>query len=161
MSGIDLALALTIIGIVGAGLNSGAYLTFSTFTMAGLRRLPAGQGAAAMQAINIEAPGPAFMSIFFGTALVSLAIGALALLDLGHPGAPLRLAGAGFYLASIVITGVYNVPLNDRLAAVDPGSAGGVLTWTAYQQRWTRGNHLRLLVTAAAVALLGLSLVAS
>ena len=113
-----------------------------------------------MQAINVEAPTPPFMSIFFGTGLVSLAIGLLALADLDDPGAPLRLAGAALYLASIVITVAFNVPLNNGLAAVDPESASGISTWATYQKRWTRGNHLRTLVCAAAAVLLGLSLVA-
>jgi len=160
MNSDNLVSALTIIAIVGAGLNAGIYFSYSTFTMAALRRLPASRGAAAMQAVNIEAPTPPFMSIFFGTGLLSTAIGLLALADLGVPGAPLRLAGAAFYLASIVITVAFNVPLNDGLARVDPESASGVATWASYQGRWTRDNHLRTLVSAAAVVFLGLSLVA-
>ena len=158
MNGLDLALVLTILGIVGAGLNAGVYLTFSTFTMAGLQRLPASQGAAAMQAINLEAPTPGFMSIFFGTAVVSLALAVLAIVDFGAPGSSMVMAGAASYLATIVITGLYNVPLNDRLAAVEARSSEGVATWQAYQRRWTRGNHVRLAASAASAILLTLSL---
>ncbi|MEA2025300.1 MAG: anthrone oxygenase family protein [Chloroflexota bacterium] len=158
MNGIDLALVLAILGIVGAGLNAGVYLTFSTFTMAGLRRLPASQGAAAMQAINLEAPTAGFMSIFFGTAIVSLALAALAIIDFDAPGSSMVIAGAASYVSTIVITGIYNVPLNDRLAAVDPASPHGTSTWADYQRRWARGNHVRLLASAAAAILLTLSL---
>lgn len=160
MNGLDLALILTVIAIVGAGLNAGVYLTFSTFTMAGLRRLPASQGAAAMQAINLEAPRPAFMSVFFGTAIASIAVAALAIVDFTAPASSMAIAGAAAYVSTIVITGLYNVPLNDRLAAVDAGSPEGVSTWQAYQGRWSRGNHVRLIGSAAAAILLTLSLVA-
>jgi uncharacterized membrane protein len=159
MNGLDLALVLTVVAIVGAGLNAGVYLTFSTFTMAGLRRLPAGQGAAAMQAINLEAPTPAFMSVFFGTAIVSIAVAALAIVDFKAPGSSMAIAGAAAYVSTIVLTGVYNVPLNDRLAAVEAASPEGAVTWKSYQGRWSRGNHVRLLGSTASVILLTLSLV--
>lgn len=160
MIGTDLGLVLTIAAIVGAGINAGVYLTFSTFTMNGLRRLPASQGAAAMQAINVEAPTAPFMSVFFGTALVSLAVAVLAVIDFEPPSSSMAIAGAALYLSSIVITGAYNVPLNDRLAAVDAESHEGAATWNEYQRRWTRGNHVRGLVSGAAAVLLTLSLIA-
>jgi uncharacterized membrane protein len=151
-------LILTIIGIVGAGLNAGVYFTFSTFTMAGLRRLPPSEGAAAMQAINLEAPTRGFMTIFFGTALVSLGLAVAALIDFDPPASSMVIAGAGAYIATIVITGIYNVPLNDRLESLPARSAEGVAFWTAYQVRWTRGNHVRLLASSASAVLLTLSL---
>ena len=161
MNDIDLALTLTLLAILGSGLNGGIYFTFSTFTMAALRRLPASQGVAAMQAVNIEAVRPAFMSLFFGTALVSGVAAVAALLDLSDPATPFVVAGAASYLASIVSTAAYNVPLNDRLAAVDPESDEGQQLWAMYQRRWTRGNHLRVVACSLAVVLLTLSLVAS
>lgn len=160
MNDIDLTLTLTLLTILGAGLNGGIYFSFSTFTMGALRRLPASEGAAAMQAVNIEAVRPPFMGLFFGTALVSLAAAILALLDLADPGSPLVIAGAAFYLASIVSTAAYNVPLNDRLASVDPESDAGQQSWAMYRRRWTVGNHLRVVVCSLAVVLLTLSLVA-
>jgi uncharacterized membrane protein len=111
-----------------------------------------------MQAINIEAPTPPFMSVFFGTALASLAVAVLAILDFEAPASSMAIAGAGFYLSSIVITAVYNVPLNDRLAAVDAKSPEGADTWREYQRRWTRGNHVRMLASQAAAVLLTISL---
>lgn len=155
---LDLGLVLTIVAIVGAGLNAGVYFTFSTFTMAGLRRLPPSEGAAAMQAINLEAPTRGFMTIFFGTALVSLGLAAAAFVNFDPPASSMIIAGAGAYLATIVITGIYNVPLNDRLEGVPARSAEGVIMWTDYQVRWTRGNHVRLLASSASAILLTLSL---
>jgi len=59
--------ALTIVCATGAATAAGTFFTFSTFTIAGLRRLEPAQGAAAMQAINKEAPTPLFMLLLFGT----------------------------------------------------------------------------------------------
>ena len=160
MNDIDLTLTLTLLAMLGSGLNGGIYFSFSTFTMAALRRLPPSQGAAAMQAVNIEAVRPGFMSLFFGTAVVSLAVAVLALLDLSAAGAPLLVAGAAAYLSSIVVTAAYNVPLNDRLATVDAQDVEGLAAWVEYQRRWTRGNPVRVVVCSLAVLLLALSLVA-
>jgi uncharacterized membrane protein len=159
MSGIDIGAILTVLGIVGAGLMAGVYYTFSTFTMAGLRRLPASEGAAAMQAVNLEAPRPPLMSVFFGTALVGVGLYVLAISDFEGFSSLLSISGASLYISSIVITGVFNVPLNDRLEAANPGSPQGISVWTDYQRRWTRFNHLRVAVSTASVLLLSASLV--
>ncbi|MCW2539340.1 MAG: hypothetical protein JWN95_1065 [Frankiales bacterium] len=62
------------IGLLGAGLVAGVFFAFSSFVMAGLRRLPASQGMAAMQGINKSAPTAWFMSVLFGTAIVCSAL---------------------------------------------------------------------------------------
>ena len=158
MNDIDLALVVTVLAIVGAGLNGGIYFTFSTFTMGALRRLPREQAATAMQAVNVEAVRPAFMSVFFGTAVLAVALYVLAVAGFEGTRSVLMISGASLYLASIDITVVFNVPLNDRLAAVDPATPSGVATWDEYQQRWTRGNHLRVAVCVASVVVLAASL---
>lgn len=47
---------------------------------------------------------------------------------------------------------VFNVPLNNALAAADPTSPEGAGLWTRYLREWTAWNHLR---TATGVAALG------
>jgi ketosteroid isomerase-like protein len=47
-----------------------------------------------------------------------------------------------------LVTIVFNVPLNNGLAAVDPTSADAVQIWTNYVKSWTAWNHVR---TAAAL----------
>ena len=159
MNDIDLPLIVTIATIVGAGLMAGVYFTFSTFTMGGLRRLPPEQGAAAMQAVNVEAVRPALMSVFFGTAVLVAPLYVLAILEFEGARSLLMIGGGSLYLASIVITAVYNVPLNDRLEAADPASPHGQATWAEYQRRCTRGNHLRLGLSMASMTVLTISLV--
>lgn len=58
-------------GDAAAAARSAVFFTFSTFTMQGLNQLPAAQGIAAMQSINVAALRPALMTVMFGTAMVS------------------------------------------------------------------------------------------
>ena len=50
------AQTLTILCAVGAGTAAGAFFTFSTFTMEGLKRLSPAQGAAASKAVVDSMP---------------------------------------------------------------------------------------------------------
>ena len=63
----DALFALTLVTALGCGLNAGVFFAFSTFVMAGLRRLPAPQAIAAMQSINVTRRTPAFMTALLGT----------------------------------------------------------------------------------------------
>jgi uncharacterized membrane protein len=47
---------------------------------------------------------------------------------------------------------VFNVPLNDLLADVEPASAEGVRVWQNYVARWTVWNHVRTVASLAAMA---------
>jgi uncharacterized membrane protein len=49
---------LTMITALGCGLSAGALFAFSSFVMPALARLPASQGIAAMQTINVQAVTP-------------------------------------------------------------------------------------------------------
>src|SRR3954453_3000242 len=68
-SGLKLAAAL------GCGLIAGVFFAFSTFVMKALARLPADEGMAAMQSINVVVLNPMFLGVFLGTA--ALCVGAL------------------------------------------------------------------------------------
>lgn len=52
---------------LGCGVAGGAFFAFSTFIMRALARLPAPQGIAAMQSINVVVITPLFMMALFGT----------------------------------------------------------------------------------------------
>jgi uncharacterized membrane protein len=45
---------------------------------------------------------------------------------------------------------VFNVPLNNALAAVDPASSEGAAVWADYLRTWTNWNHVRTLAALAA-----------
>jgi uncharacterized membrane protein len=50
------------------------------------------------------------------------------------------------------VTLLFNVPLNNRLAAVKPESAEGKVIWTHYLSVWTAWNHVRTAAPLAAMA---------
>ena len=129
---------------LGCGLNAGVFFAFSTFVMAGLARLAPGEGINAMNAINVSAVTPVFMTLLFGTGALCLIAIVLALFQWGAPGSLLALAAGSLYLAgSIAVTMLRNVPLNNALARVTQADALGKAIWKNYLTDWTRWNHVR------------------
>jgi uncharacterized membrane protein len=118
---------------IGCGVMAGVYFAFSTFIMTALARTGPGPGVAAMNAINVEIVKSLFMPLFLGTTLLVIAC-----FRLGEPGAAAMLAdGAIYVLGMFAATAVFNVPLNDALAAADPSSAEEAALWTRYLSDWT------------------------
>lgn len=144
---------------LGSGLMAGLFFVFSVCVMTALGRLPAAQGIAAMQSINSAILNPLFFAVFFGTAVLSLVLIVLSLVEWNDPGAVWRFGGGTLYLVGIIlVTMVRNVPLNNRLAAVDPDSTGGASLWSRYLSVWTTWNHVRTLASLAAMAAFVLAL---
>lgn len=144
---------LTFLAALGAALVAGIFFAFSVFIMTALGRLPAEGGISAMQSINVVVLNPVFFAVFFGTAAIALLLAITALIAWSEPGAPYLLAGSLLYLVgTILVTMVFNVPLNNRLASVAPGSAEGAAVWTRYLSAWTAWNHVRTLASLAAAA---------
>jgi uncharacterized membrane protein len=138
---------------LGCGLSAGALFAFSSFVMEGLGRLPAAQGAAAMQSINVVAVTPAFMTAVFGSALACVVVALWGLADWDGSYGPWLVAGSVLYLAGVVgVTMGYNVPRNNALAALDPATPEAEAYWARYLREWTAGNHVRVLGGLAAVA---------
>lgn len=57
-----------------------------------------------------------------------------------------------FLVGTIIVTMVFNVPLNDTLAAISPTSAEGASAWTTYLNGWLPWNHVRTVANFAALA---------
>jgi uncharacterized membrane protein len=155
----DVRFALTFVTALGCGLAAGVLFAFSAFVMTALARLPAAQGIAAMQSINVAVINPWFMTPFFGTAAACVCL-AVSSLSIWHkPGAAWLLAGSLLYIVgTTLVTIVFNVPRNDALAAVDPASADGARLWAGYVTSWTAWNHVRTAAALAAAASLTVAL---
>ncbi|MFF7247954.1 DUF1772 domain-containing protein [Embleya sp. NPDC008237] len=150
---------LTLVAALGCASMGGVFFGFSSFVMAGLGRLPAAQGAAAMRSINVTAVTAPFMAGLFGTALLCVGLGIAAVVSWGEAYAVYLLVGAVLYLVgTIVLTGGYHVPRNNALAAVEPNSAAEERLWAGYLADWTRANHVRALSGIAAAACLVMAL---
>ena len=142
---------LILISALGCGLIAGAFFAFSSFVMGALGKLPASQGIAAMQSINVVVINPIFLGVLFGTAGLALFLGFGAVWHLGDPRAIWMVAGAGFYvIGTVLVTMFFNVPLNNALAAVDPASSESATVWADYLRTWTNWNHVRMLAALAA-----------
>lgn len=151
----DLLQFAAIVTALGAALVSGIFFAFSTFVMQALADIPAPQGIAAMQQINITVLNRLFFSAFFGTAVFAgiTLVGGLAGLE--TPRGVLLAAGSLLYLAGcILVTMLFNVPLNQALARVDPESDEGARVWRDYLSRWTIWNHVRTVLSLMSGAVL-------
>ena len=144
---------LALLAALGCGLIAGAFFAFSTFVMRALGRLPPASGIAAMQSINVAVINPWFLGTFVGTAAASLVLVVASLRHWPDPRAAYWLAGGLLYLVgTFLVTGRFNVPRNDALAAVAPASPEAAAVWTSYLASWTAWNHVRTVAALAAAA---------
>lgn len=151
--------SLTMSALLGCGLMAGLFFAFSVCVMKALGQLPPPRGMAAMQSINVAILNPVFLAIFCGTALACAATLVITLLHRQAPGAGYLLAASACYLLGVLlVTGVFNVPLNDALARAEPESAAGVRLWGTYLTTWTMWNHVRTVAAVGATALFALAL---
>ena len=145
------------ITITGSGVVTGLLFAFSNFVMRALEDLPTEYGMFAMQRINATIINPIFLIFFMGTPVLCLIIVVISALELGVSGHAYFLAGAVTYLLGpFGITMLYNVPLNNSLAAT-------VLTesaeaWPLYRKKWQWWNHLRTYMGMLSVFFLSLGL---
>lgn len=149
--------AFVLAATLGSGLIAGVFFAFSTFVMRALARLPAANGLAAMQSINVVVINPLFMTVFLGTAALAAGLAVVAIVGWDRPGSGWLLAAALCYVVGTFgVTVVGNVPLNDTLATVALDAPDVAARWAAYVDRWTLWNHLRTL--AAALATIGFAI---
>jgi uncharacterized membrane protein len=149
---------LVIACALGSALSAGVFLAFSSFVMAALARIENPSGIAAMQSINITVINPVFMSLLFGSGLVSLGLATWQWRYAPDGGVMLMVAGAAIYVVGVLgITMVFNVPMNDQLPALDPRVVEASDYWRSYLQNWTFWNHVRCLAGIASAALMILS----
>lgn len=146
-----LATVLIAAAAVGAALVGGVFYAFDAFIMAGLARLTPTRGREAMVSINAMAVRAPLMGALFGTAVLALLGGGLALGQAEGLDRVLIPAGCAAYLLGTVgVTVARNVPLNDALAGPE-----GRSLWTTYVRAWSRANAVR---TASSLLCSGLIL---
>ena len=150
---------LITVAALGSAAVGGLFFAFSTFVMRGLDRVSAPVAITAMRGINAEAQAnTAFLLLFFGTAVAALAVGVVAVVQLRRSGSGyLLLAGAILAAAAVVVTAVFNVPLNNQLDSLGP-TADAAPAWRDYSGPWTAWNHVRTVCPLLGAALLGVGL---
>lgn len=144
----------TTVSIVGCGVTAGVLLAFSVSVMPALRHQPPSTAIASMQQMNVDIVSPVFMMFFLGSAAAAT-VAAAASIRSGHDAKLLIALGAALFVIGCVgVTIAVNVPMNDALAAVDPGSSSGAQLWSDYLTKWTRWNNARTVAAVAATTVL-------
>ena len=115
----------------------GVFFAFSAFVIKALAELPAEQGVAAMQRINVVVLNPLFLGTFIGTALLGLTCIGTAVFSWGSAKSGLLLAaGLSYALGSFWVTLAFNVPRNERLARLKAESPEAFAYWPVYVREW-------------------------
>ena len=123
-----------------AGLLAGVYFAYATSVMPALRAMDDDTFVTVMNKINVVIVNPVFLAVFLGAPLASLAM-----LAWDHD--PWAIAGAALAVVTLLVTFVFNIPLNNALA--DGGSR------EAFENPWIIWNIVRTLTgTACLVCLL-------
>jgi uncharacterized membrane protein len=134
-------------------LVAGVFLSFSDFVMRGLAQAPDATGAEGMVGLNRTVYRSIFMVLLIGFAPVALGLAGLAVWRFEGAAAALIVAGAAAYLLGVfAVTGMGNVPMNQRLDALALGGAGYGDYWQDYARRWTSLNHIRTAASTFAAA---------
>jgi uncharacterized membrane protein len=155
---------LLVVAAILTGLIAGLLYGFTVAVIPGLRVVSAREHIRAMQMINIKIVNPLFLLSFLGAAVVLVLA---ALLLWGSTPSLLLLAATGVHLVGvIVVTAAGNVPLNNRLAAVNAEALTAAEAENVRQEyhgrgaRWMTLHHIRTLAAAAALALVTMACLA-
>ena len=82
---------LTTVAAIASAAASGMMYVFSTFVMRGLDRTGPANAITAMRGINVDANSNApFLLAYFGAALLALAVGVVAVIQIRQPGSGWR-----------------------------------------------------------------------
>lgn len=144
---------LTIAAAVGAGLMGGLLFAFSNVVMRSLSDLPVGSAVQAMRRINVLIVNPLFLLLFLGTALLCLLL--LVRVASIEPSTTRNtlMYGSLCYLVGVIgVTFVFNIPLNNQLAAAAESTLERL--WTSYVIAWLRWNHIRTIAAIVSAVLL-------
>ena len=140
----NLIYGLTLYSALGSGLMAGVFFIFSNTIMASLAQLPVSQGITAMQHINRIILNPLFFIVFLGTAVATFLLAANLPGHWQQPNSQYILVGCLCYLVgALLVTMIFNVPMNNTLKAEDPQTTQAAELWATYLKNWTFWNHVR------------------
>ncbi|MFP3990569.1 anthrone oxygenase family protein [Streptomyces sp. E11-3] len=152
---------LTLLAALGSGLIAGVFFGYSTSVMRALGALPAPQGIAAMQKINVVILNPVFLGVLMGTAALCAVVAVITFVVWPDRGAIELLLGSALYVfGSLGVTIAANIPRNDAMAKLDPEAPESAEPWQRFVSEWTAWNHVRGGAALAACAAFVLALAA-
>jgi uncharacterized membrane protein len=150
--------SLLVLGVVAVGLMAGLYAAFALAVMPALRRVDDASFVSVMQRINVAIVNPLFLLLFFGGLGFTVVA---AVLHRDHAMLWWIVAGAILYGLTLITTIVFNIPLNNEIAAAgDPERISDLRTVReAFEGPWVRWNILRAVLGTGALAVLVTGLV--
>lgn len=126
-----------LVAMLGSALVAGVFFAFFSFVMKAVDRLPSAQGIAEMLALNITVLNLWFLGFFIGMAAVCFLLMLWSLFQLSQANAENILLGSMFCLVgSLVVTALFSVPVNERLAKVDVLNADTENIWCDCVSEW-------------------------
>jgi uncharacterized membrane protein len=117
-----------------SGLLAGLFFAYAVSVMPALRQMDDATFVAVMNRINVVIVNPVFLVVFLGAPAVCAA---LLIWDRGA----WAVAGAVLAVATLLVTAVFNIPLNNALA---DGAARA-----AFEDPWVRWNAVRTVTSVA------------
>jgi uncharacterized membrane protein len=135
-------------------LVAGFLLAFAIVVMPGIARLDDGGFLRAFQVIDrvIQQSQPLFVLVWVGSVMAAMAAAVLGLLVTGGPDRALIVAAALVYLAGVQLpTAAINIPLNNRIQALDVAAMAEAQRRDARQMVEARWNGWNAIRTAVAV----------
>ncbi|MBR8745107.1 anthrone oxygenase family protein [Nocardiopsis sp. MG754419] len=145
--------AVPVLAVVLTGLFAGLFLTFSIAVMPGLARAGDRAMVESMQWINRAILNPVFALVFVGAPVAVL--GTVVLFFAAGAYTAVLWSGVGLaaLVAVLAITFAVNVPRNNALDAAGPVERTGdvAAVRAAFEPVWVRWNHVRTLLSVAAL----------
>jgi uncharacterized membrane protein len=138
--------------LVTTGLMAGLYLAFSIAVLPGIARSDDNTFVASMRGMNAAILNPVFGLVFGGPLVFGVVAIATRLPDGGAISS--TAAALSLYVATLVITGVVNVPLNNRLDSTEPPEEARAL----FEKTWVRWNVVRTVLCTLAFVEFALAL---
>ena len=150
--------ALAMLSLLLVGAIFGFFYAWICSTMWGLDQADPSVAIAAMQAMNASVRNAVFAPAFFGTPPILVVTAVYAAAHHRQTSAKLFFGAALVYLVGgIGTTVVFNVPLNEALAAVDisHGRLQAEAIWSNYSGPWKGWNILRAGASGISLMLTG------
>ena len=147
--------------VITTGLMAGLFAAFAYAVMPALAATGNRTFVETMRRINTAILNGWFMTCFVGALLLAFAAVALHLPESGHAALPWIIAALVLYGATLVITGVVHIPLNNALdQAGKPGHVHDLdAVRAAFEARWVTWNAVRAVTNLLAFAALAWALV--
>ncbi|MDP8244947.1 MAG: DUF1772 domain-containing protein [Candidatus Hinthialibacter antarcticus] len=132
------------IAALSCGLVAGIFLAFSDFIMRSLDAANPAAGIECMQLINRKVYRSIFMVLLMGMVPYSFSLMIFSFFYATHNEFWWTLAGGlTYFFGVILVTGVCNVPMNQRLDSMNFEDKETETYWLEYCRTWTNWNHIR------------------